>query len=93
MAPVCAHIGGLPVEETVIALAPGGVAVLVALRMARERTRGWARSVARAGGGPVNEHVTTISRRREGGLRRMVVYSDRDEPLEAAGLRQPRADT
>jgi ketosteroid isomerase-like protein len=48
---------------------------------------------ARASGVPVDERVTTVFRLREGRLYRMVVYRDRDEALEAAGLRQPGADT
>jgi hypothetical protein len=39
------------------------------------------------------QRVTTVFHLREGRLRRMVVYRDRDEALEAAGLRQPHADT
>jgi ketosteroid isomerase-like protein len=48
---------------------------------------------ARASGVPVDERVTTVFRLREGRLHRMVVYRDRDEALEAAGLRQPPTDT
>jgi hypothetical protein len=33
---VIAHVGGLPVEETIAQLAPAGVALLVALRVTRE---------------------------------------------------------
>jgi ketosteroid isomerase-like protein len=43
---------------------------------------------ARASGIPVDERVTTVFRLREGRLHRMVVYRDRDEALEAAGLRE-----
>lgn len=48
---------------------------------------------ARASGIPVDERVTTVFRLREGRLHRMVVYRDRAEALEAAGLPEPRADT
>jgi ketosteroid isomerase-like protein len=48
---------------------------------------------ARASGVPVDERVTTVFHLRGGRLHRMVVYRDRDEALEAAGLRQPRTDT
>jgi ketosteroid isomerase-like protein len=47
---------------------------------------------ARASGVPVDESVTTLFRLRKGRLHRMVVYRDRDEALEAAGLRQPPTD-
>jgi ketosteroid isomerase-like protein len=47
---------------------------------------------ARASGVPVDERVTTIFRLREGRLRRMVVYRDRDEALEAARLRPERTN-
>jgi ketosteroid isomerase-like protein len=43
---------------------------------------------ARASSVPVDEHVTTVFRLREGRVCRMVVYRDRDEALEAAGLRE-----
>jgi hypothetical protein len=32
-----AHVSGLPVEETLLQLAPAGVALAAALRIARER--------------------------------------------------------
>ena len=32
-----AHVGGLPVEETIIQLAPAGVGMLVALRLGADR--------------------------------------------------------
>jgi ketosteroid isomerase-like protein len=51
------------------------------------------RGTARVSGVPVDERMTTVFRLREGRLHRMVVYRDRDEALEAAGLRQARADT
>jgi hypothetical protein len=47
---VVAHVGGLPVEETIAQLAPVGIVVLVA---ARERTR---RFRARLRGGGTNLH-------------------------------------
>jgi ketosteroid isomerase-like protein len=43
---------------------------------------------ARASGDSVTEQVTTLFRLREGRLYRRVVYRDRDEALEAAGLRE-----
>jgi hypothetical protein len=36
---VIAHVGGLPIEETIVQLAPAGVGVLVALRLASGRIR------------------------------------------------------
>jgi hypothetical protein len=36
---VIAHVGGLPVEETIVQLAPAGIGVLVALRLASDRIR------------------------------------------------------
>jgi ketosteroid isomerase-like protein len=48
---------------------------------------------ARTSGAPVDERVTSVFHLRAGRLQRMVVYRDRDEALEAAGLRQPRTDT
>jgi len=48
---------------------------------------------ARTSGAPVDERVTTVFQLREGRLHRMVVYRDRDEALEAAGLRQPSTNT
>jgi hypothetical protein len=38
---IVAHIGGLPAEETIAQLAPAGIAVLVAVRALRGRTRRW----------------------------------------------------
>ena len=49
--------------------------------------------IARASGVPVDERVTTVFRIRQGRLHRMVVFRNRDDALEAAGLRQPRHDT
>jgi len=46
------------------------------------------RGTARASGVPVDEHVTTVFRLREGRLYRMVVFRDRAEALEAAGLQE-----
>ena len=34
-----AHVGGLPVEETIVQLAPAGLGVLVALQLASDRIR------------------------------------------------------
>jgi ketosteroid isomerase-like protein len=48
---------------------------------------------ARASGVPVDERVATVFQLREGRLHRMVVYRNRHEALEAAGLGQPRTDT
>jgi ketosteroid isomerase-like protein len=48
------------------------------------------RGMARASGVPVDEQVTTIFRLRGGRLYRMVVFRDRDEALEAAGLKPQR---
>jgi ketosteroid isomerase-like protein len=45
------------------------------------------RGTARASGVSVDEHVTTLFRLRKGRLYRMVVFRNRDEALEAAGLR------
>jgi hypothetical protein len=36
---IAAHIGGLPIEETLVAFAPAGVAFAAAMHMARDRTR------------------------------------------------------
>jgi ketosteroid isomerase-like protein len=44
---------------------------------------------ARVSGVPVDERVTTVFRLRRGRLYRMVVFRDREEALEAAGLRKP----
>jgi hypothetical protein len=38
---VVAHIGGLPVEESIAQLAPAGIVALAAAHAARERTRRW----------------------------------------------------
>jgi len=46
MIAVPAHIAGLPVEETVLQVASAGVAAVAAGRLARERARCWARSIA-----------------------------------------------
>ena len=46
---IAAHIGGLPVEETLVAFAPAGVAFAAALHMARDRTRRAAGRLARLG--------------------------------------------
>jgi steroid delta-isomerase-like uncharacterized protein len=45
------------------------------------------RGKARVSGVPVDEQVTTVFQLRQGRLNRMVVYRDREEALEAAGLR------
>ena len=34
-----AHVGGLPVEETIVQLAPAGLGVLLALRVVADRVR------------------------------------------------------
>jgi hypothetical protein len=47
-----AHVAGVPVEETVLQLAPAGVAVVAALRLTRERTRRWTSRLRRYRGGP-----------------------------------------
>jgi ketosteroid isomerase-like protein len=47
------------------------------------------RGIARGSGVPVDERVTTVFRLRNGLLHRMVVYRDREEALEAAGLQAP----
>ena len=62
----------------------GGGQVVVSFRLL---------GIARASGVPVDERVTTVFRLRDGRLHRMVVYRDRDEALEAAGLGQPSPDT
>jgi hypothetical protein len=49
MIPV-AHVGGLPVEETLLQLAPAGVALAAALRLTRARTRMWTRHFSRRPG-------------------------------------------
>ena len=36
---IAAHIGGMPLEETLVAFAPAGMAFAAALHMIRERTR------------------------------------------------------
>jgi steroid delta-isomerase-like uncharacterized protein len=46
---------------------------------------------ARASGVPVDERVTTVFHLRRGRLHRMVVYRDREEALEAAGLSEQDA--
>ena len=48
MIPVCAHIVGLPFEETVVQFLPAGFALLAALHAARERTRQTTTRIARA---------------------------------------------
>jgi hypothetical protein len=40
---VIAHVGGLPVEETIVQLAPAGIGALIALRVMSERIRRRAR--------------------------------------------------
>jgi PKD domain len=44
---VIAHVGGLPLEETLAQLAPAGAAALVAAGLLIERARAWARSGSR----------------------------------------------
>lgn len=46
------------------------------------------RGTARASGVPVDEQVTTVFELRKGLLYRMVVFRDREEALEAVGLRK-----
>jgi hypothetical protein len=47
MIAVPAHLAGLPVEETVLQIASAGIAAVAAGRLARERARCLARSIAR----------------------------------------------
>jgi ketosteroid isomerase-like protein len=46
------------------------------------------RGTARASGVSVDENVTTVFRLRNGQLYRMIVFRDRDDALEAAGLQK-----
>ena len=42
-----AHVGGLPVEETIVQLAPAGIGVLLLVRLVSERIRRFAASLAK----------------------------------------------
>jgi hypothetical protein len=46
---VIAHVGGLPVEETIVQLAPAGVGVLLLMRLVSERIRRLAGRLVRPG--------------------------------------------
>jgi hypothetical protein len=44
---VIAHAGGLPLEETLLQLAPAAAGAVVAVGLLIERTRSWVRSLDR----------------------------------------------